>query len=109
MLIGDRRHRSQGAAREKAPRRYRCPGRQFHRGCEGASERHGSIKVGGVSDGETWAETRLSREYILSRVSHNPETGIFVWVSSPRPGGAGRRAGFVKNKGTRDLAIGRSK
>src|SRR3546814_6561442 len=78
--------------------RYRCPGRQFHRGCEGASERHGSIKVGGVSDGETWDETRLSREYILSRVSYNPETGIFVWVSSPRPGWAGRRAGFVKDR-----------
>src|SRR3546814_10334304 len=40
-----------------------------------------------------------------SRVSYNPETGIFVWVSSPRPGWAGRRAGFVKNKGYRVLAI----
>src|SRR3546814_13987887 len=98
MLIGDRRHRSQGAAREKAPRRYRCPGRQFHRGCEGASERHGSIKVGGVRDGETWDENRLSREYILSRVSYNPETGIFDWIVSPRQEWADRRRGFVKDK-----------
>src|SRR3546814_357316 len=61
--------------------------------------------VGGVSAGANWAEPLYSREYILSRVSYNPETGIFVWVSSPRPGWAGRRAGFVKNKGYRVLAI----
>lgn len=58
-----------------------------------------------MSGGETWDETLLSREYVLTRLSYDPISGVFTWISSPRSGWVGKRAGSVKNKGYRVVAV----
>jgi hypothetical protein len=47
----------------------------------------------------------LTRAQLEARLSYNRETGEFHWLSSPRSGWVGKRAGSLTNKGYRIIEI----
>jgi hypothetical protein len=51
--------------------------------------------------------TMLSREQLKRLLHYDPDTGIWMWLDSPRPGWAWRYAGWVDHYGYLRVKIGR--
>lgn len=42
---------------------------------------------------------------VRNAIKYDPETGIFIWIISSRPGWAGKRAGFISREGYRVIRV----